>query len=105
MLRRLETCGLVERRQDSEDARSFRVYLTDEGRSLEGSVTRCWEEVEEKAFAGMSVGKRMNLHRLLTKVRAKGEGQPGPDFHCGEISDIFKTIYFGRRAWILRKDV
>jgi DNA-binding MarR family transcriptional regulator len=70
MLRRLEACGLVERRQDSEDARSFRVYLTDEGRSLEGSVTRCWEEVEEEAFAGMSVGERRNLRRLLAKVRA-----------------------------------
>lgn len=70
MIRRLEACGLVERRRDSEDARSFRVHLTDEGSSLEGSVTRCWDEVEEKAFAGMSVGERRNLHRLLTKVRA-----------------------------------
>jgi DNA-binding MarR family transcriptional regulator len=70
MLRRLETCGLVERRQDSEDARSFRVYLTSEGSSLEGPVARCWERVEEKAFAGMSVGEKRNLHRLLTKVRA-----------------------------------
>ena len=70
MLRRLETCGLVERRQDSEDARSFRVYLTREGSSLEGSVARTWERVEEKAFAGMSVGEKRNLHRLLAKVRA-----------------------------------
>ncbi len=70
MLGRLEGCGLVERRRDQEDARSFRVYLTDEGRSLEGSVARCWEKVEEKAFAGMRVGERRNLHRLLTKVRA-----------------------------------
>src|SRR3712207_9018120 len=35
MLRRLEGCGLVDRRQDSEDARSFLVYLTREGRSEE----------------------------------------------------------------------
>ena len=70
MLRRLERCGLVSRRQDREDARSFRVYLTDEGRSLEEPVARCWERVEEKAFAGMSAGERRNLHRLLTKVRA-----------------------------------
>src|SRR3712207_6096514 len=70
MLRRLETCGLVGRRQDSEDARSFRVYLTREGSSLEGSVARTWERVEEKAFAGMNVGEKRNLHRLLAKVRA-----------------------------------
>jgi MarR family transcriptional regulator, organic hydroperoxide resistance regulator len=70
MLRRLERCGLVSRRQDPEDARSFRVYLTDEGRSLEGPVARCWERVEEKTLAGMSAGERRTFHRLLTKVRA-----------------------------------
>lgn len=49
MLRRLEKCGLIERRQDVQDARSFRVYLTGEGCSLEEPVARCWEKVEEKA--------------------------------------------------------
>ena len=70
MLRRLEKCGLVERRQDPNDARSFRVYLTDEGRSLEEPVARCWEKVEEKTFAGMSPEEQRTFHRLLTKVRA-----------------------------------
>ena len=70
MLRRLERCGLVIRRRDPEDARSFRAYLTDEGRSLEEPVARCWARVEEKTLAGMSAGERRNLHRLLTKVRA-----------------------------------
>ncbi len=70
MIRHLESCGLVERRQDPQDARSFRAYLTEEGRSLEGPVARCWERVEEKTFAGMSVGERRNFHRLLAKVRA-----------------------------------
>ncbi|MDP8949348.1 MAG: MarR family transcriptional regulator [Actinomycetota bacterium] len=69
MLRRLERCGVVRRRQDPDDARSFRVYLTDEGRSLEEPVARCWERVEEKTFAGMSAGERETFHRLLTKVR------------------------------------
>ncbi len=70
MLRRLERCGLVERRQDPKDARSFRVYLTDEGRSLEEAVVRCWERAEEETLAGMSVGERRTFHRLLAKVRA-----------------------------------
>ena len=70
MIRRLESCGLVERRQDPQDARSFRAYLTEEGRSLEGPVARCWERVEERTFAGMSVGERRNFHWLLAKVRA-----------------------------------
>ncbi len=70
MLRHLERCGLVGRRQDPEDARSFRAYLTDEGRSLEEPVVRCWERVEEKTLAGMSAGERRTFHQLLTKVRA-----------------------------------
>jgi DNA-binding MarR family transcriptional regulator len=77
MLRRLERCGFVDRRPDPSDARSFRVYLTDEGRSLEEPVARCWEKVEEKTFAGMGAGERRTFHRLLTKVRANLE--PGFD--------------------------
>jgi MarR family transcriptional regulator, organic hydroperoxide resistance regulator len=69
-VRRLERRGLVERRKDSLDARCFRVYLTEAGRSLEERVARCWEKVEEETFAGMSAGERRDLHRLLTKVRA-----------------------------------
>jgi DNA-binding MarR family transcriptional regulator len=70
MLRRLEKCGLVERRLDSRDARSFRVYLTGEGRSLEEPLARCWERVEERTFAGMSIGERQTFRRLLAKVRS-----------------------------------
>lgn len=70
MLRRLEGCGLVERRPDPQDARSFRVRLTREGRSLEGPVARCWKAAEEKTLSGMSAGERRELHRLLTKARA-----------------------------------
>ena len=78
MIRHLESCGLVERRQDPQDARSFRAYLTEEGRSLEGPVARCWERVEEKTFAGMSVGERRNFHRLLAKVRANLDPNVAP---------------------------
>ena len=77
MLRHLERRGLVSRRKDPEDARRFRAYLTGEGRFLEEPVARCWEEVEEKALAGMSAGERKTLHRLLAKVRANLD--PGCD--------------------------
>ncbi len=79
MLRRLEKCGFVKRRQDPCDARSFRVYLTGKGRSLEGPVARCWERVEETAFAGMSVGERRTFRRLLTKVRANIDPNFAPE--------------------------
>ena len=70
MLRRLENCGLLERRRNPDDARSFRVFLTEEGRSLEEPVTRCWDRVEEKTLAGFSPQERRSFYKLLTKARA-----------------------------------
>ena len=70
MLRRLEGIGLVERRPDPTDARSFRVYLTEEGRALEDPVSLSWERAEERTFAGLDPSERRELGRLLAKVRA-----------------------------------
>ena len=69
MIRRMESCGFVERRPDAMDARSFRVHLTDKGRALEGPVARVWEEVEEKTLQGMSSEEAVVLQRLLARVR------------------------------------
>jgi len=70
MLRRLEVCGLVERRPDPTDARSFRVYLTREGRNLEQPVARCWEQAEGAALAGFGARDRQTFRRLLNRVRS-----------------------------------
>jgi len=69
MLRRLEGCGLVERRPDPSDARSFRVYLTDRGRALEGPVAGVWERSEELLLAGLSAKERRTFYGLLVRVR------------------------------------
>jgi DNA-binding MarR family transcriptional regulator len=69
MLRRLEGCGLVERRPDPTDARSFRVHLTERGRALEGPVARCWSQTEETALAGLGAGERRTFRKLLSRVR------------------------------------
>ena len=70
MLRRLENLGLVERRPDLADARSFRVYLTGEGRALEDPVSRCFVRAEEKTLAELDTSERRELARLLAKMRA-----------------------------------
>ena len=75
MLRRLENCGLVERRRDPDDARCFRVHLTEEGRALREPVAHCWQRAEEKTLAGLSAEERQALHGLLTKMR--GNLDPG----------------------------
>lgn len=69
MIQRLENCGLLTRRQDPEDARSFRVFLTEDGRSLEGPVTQCWGRIEEKTLSSLDEEEREQLHQLLLKVR------------------------------------
>ena len=70
MLRRLEGVGLVGRRPDPADARSFLAYLTEDGRALEGPVARLWERAEEGILVGLDTAERRELGRLLAKVRA-----------------------------------
>lgn len=69
IVRRMESCGFVERRPDPSDARSFRVHLTDKGHTLEGPVARIWEEVEKKTLQGTSPEETRVLNRLLVRIR------------------------------------
>ena len=80
MLRRLESCGLVERRADPEDARSLRVYLTGQGRALEEPVLRCWERAEQTVLAGMNARDRQTFRRLLDRVKSNLD----PEFGAGQ---------------------
>lgn len=77
MLRRLEGCGLVERRPDPSDARSFRVRLTARGRSLEAPVADCWTRAEERLLDGMSAEERRVFQELLGRARANLEQGSG----------------------------
>jgi DNA-binding MarR family transcriptional regulator len=52
------------------DARSFRLYLTERGRALEGPVARCWAQTEEKALAGLGSGERETFRKSLIRVRS-----------------------------------
>lgn len=77
MLRRLEACGLVQRRPDPADARSFRVFVTRQGRTLEDAVARCWRVADERLVAGMSAEEAAELRRLLIRARSNLESVPG----------------------------
>jgi DNA-binding MarR family transcriptional regulator len=68
MLQRLEGVGLVERRQDSEDARVSRVYLTAQGEALESAMREIWDGLETQLSAGLSEVERAMLRRLLMQV-------------------------------------
>ncbi len=69
MIRRMESCGFVERRPDPADARSFRVHLTEKGRALEEPVARIWKEAEKKTLQGISPEETLVLRQLLARIR------------------------------------
>ena len=74
-LRRLEREGMVERRNDSDDQRVSRVYITEKGRGLEDSVNQKWIQLESESFAGLSLEERLLLRRLLLQVYRNLAGQ------------------------------
>jgi DNA-binding MarR family transcriptional regulator len=70
MLQRMEKAGLVERRQDSEDARASRVNATPQGRALQQPILQIWGSLEERILANLSLTEQALLRRLLIQVLA-----------------------------------
>ncbi|MDX2136663.1 MAG: MarR family winged helix-turn-helix transcriptional regulator [Chloroflexota bacterium] len=68
MLQRMEAVGIVERRQDAEDARVSRVYLTPNGRALETQVCAVWRQLDDDTVAGLTDVEQALLRRLLQQV-------------------------------------
>ncbi len=68
-LKRMEKAGLLERRQDTEDQRVSRVYLTDAGRNIRDAVKEVWLELEGQTFAGFSSEERALLNQFLIRIR------------------------------------
>ena len=69
MINRMERAGFVECRQDQQDQRVSRVYLTEAGRAIRTSVHQVWRTLEEEAFDGFTMGERALLTRLFLRVR------------------------------------
>jgi MarR family transcriptional regulator, organic hydroperoxide resistance regulator len=68
MLQRMEEKGLVVRRRDSEDNRLVRVYLTDEGREKERSITEQFMKLEGTVFSDFDESERNTLRQLLHRM-------------------------------------
>jgi DNA-binding MarR family transcriptional regulator len=67
-LQRLERVGLLRRERDPENARVWRVYLTDRGRELQQPVRDLRRQVERQLLAGLSAEERDRLVTLLARV-------------------------------------
>src|SRR5258708_39355684 len=68
VLHRMEAAGLIERRQDSGDARVSRVYLMPKSGQLIEPLRSLWAEVEQKTIKGLSEPEVMLLRRLLLQI-------------------------------------
>lgn len=89
MLQRLERGGFVERRPDSDDQRISRVYTTEKGRNIEEAVQEKWSQLEQEAFAGLSVEEGVLLRRLLLQVYQNlAGGHKNPEHDRGQVTQV-----------------
>lgn len=65
----LEAEGLVERRQDPEDRRCYRLYLTEAAAPVLDVLQSIAEEVRAQALAGITADEQRQLFFLLNRVR------------------------------------
>jgi MarR family transcriptional regulator, organic hydroperoxide resistance regulator len=73
MVQRMERVGLVERRDDPEDSRISRVYLTSRGWEIRKRVEEIWHELASAMLSGLSDQERAELRRLLEQLRGNLE--------------------------------
>ena len=69
MLGRMEKAGHVTRKQDAEDQRISRVYLTDKGRETCKHLKKIMNTLSEDCFKNFTEEEMIILRRLLMQVR------------------------------------
>lgn len=69
MVRRMVKSGFLERRQDSQDQRVFRVYLTRKGKEVRRKVAIAVDEIEEECFKDFTKEEKELLGKLLFKMK------------------------------------
>ena len=70
LLDRMQTKGLVERREVKNDRRVRAVFLTDKGSALVRQMNKTAVQVLEQVFAGTTRRDRQQLHQLLEAIKA-----------------------------------
>ena len=79
MIQRMERAGFVERRQDSQDERVRRVYLTRSGRATGELLGQVDRQLEEEASRGLSPEERALLSRILSRICDNLRSVPGDE--------------------------
>jgi DNA-binding MarR family transcriptional regulator len=71
LIDRLERDGLLERRHHPQDRRAYKIYLTEQGRALEGPLTDCAERSRKRFTVGLSEAEVEELRRMLEILRGE----------------------------------
>ena len=66
----LEREGIVERKDDANDRRIFRIYLTEKGKSIKEETAKCAEQSIQDALAGLSKAEIDTCIKVLLKVKS-----------------------------------
>ncbi len=69
LLRRMESEGMVELRENPKDRRELCAYLTDYGREIDSKAIDKIKESDAIALEGLSESERETLMALLSKIR------------------------------------
>ncbi len=72
LLDRLEKEELVERKNDPEDRRALKVYLTGKGRSLGGEIFKSASDFNRDLNSVFSEDEKMVIKKLLNAVDSMG---------------------------------
>ncbi len=67
-LRRMETAGLISRRQSDIDGRATIVFLTPKGVATSKKIERVWAELERVTVANLTALQRRALAELMQTV-------------------------------------
>ena len=69
MLKRMEKANLVVRKQDDEDQRISRVYISEEGKEICKKASRVMRNINEECFGNFTMEEKVILRRLLMQIR------------------------------------
>ncbi|PRX18518.1 MarR family transcriptional regulator [Orenia metallireducens] len=69
MVKRMERSGFITKKQDPNDHRMSRIYLTTKGKEIKKKLDKVENEIEEKIIAGFSTEEQILLKRFLIQIQ------------------------------------
>jgi MarR family transcriptional regulator, organic hydroperoxide resistance regulator len=88
MVSRMAAQGLVRRIASETDARSARVFLTDEGRSRGIELKKRWKKLEQMTMRNVPDKERGKLIKLLMSVETSLNGDAPDEASAANGSDL-----------------